>query len=348
MNEQHTHFVILAGGSGERLWPLSRKKMPKQLLSVVSNRTLLDQAIDRATLLTSRLEALWVVTTRSHEESIRRAVGDRVGHIIVEPEMRNTAAAMLYSSSLIQAYDPDATIFFLPADTFIPCSDYPLFVTSSKAALAHAYNHDTIVLFGIIPTYPATGYGYIECDTATLGTLSKVYSVKRFHEKPKRQVAEYYLSMGNMLWNSGMCVGRVATFINACADYEPGLYAEMQTYLKSGRGYDQIRALSFDHAVLEKIEKSMVLPVSFVWYDVGNMGILLSLQDAAASSVVPIQIDARNNLIYAPNKLVALVGVDDLCIVDTPDVLLITKKEQTEAIKTVLYHVKEQGNNEYL
>jgi len=340
------YFVILAGGNGERLWPLSRRCKPKQLLSVTNKKTLLEQAIERIAPLTKK-ENIWVCTTAWHEPNIRKCIGDQVGRIIIEPSSRNTAPAIIFSCFKLMAENPGARVIFLPADPFIPEKDYAKFADFIEHGIDFITHTDELLLFGVRPTYPATGYGYIEYDDTSREFAP--YKVKQFKEKPVLERAQHYIDVGNMLWNICMFGGKVAVFIDEFKRWAPELYGGMKQYLEGTGLYESVPSDSIDYAVLEKSERVSVLPVDFSWCDVGNIQVFLSLQEQAMKKEDNVLlINSSNNMISVNDKLVALVGVDDLCIVQTEDALLITKRDEAEKIKQIVTMLKAGSFDEYL
>ena len=348
-NQRPIYFCILAGGDGERLWPLSKIGTPKQLLSFGNQRTFLQQAIDRIRVLAQTQDKIWIITSEKHENAIRDCVGDEVGTILVEPKAHNTGPAILYTCLTIQHIDPDALIVFLPSDPFIPLHDNEKFAHYLQNAINFVSSHDEIALLGVKPTFPATSYGYIEFDKHHNHATTGLYKVARFREKPNRALAEKYLHQQNMLWNISMFCGPASVFINSFATLEPELFVALSAYMHGNGKYEDIRSISVDYAIIERNPHVWVLPVDFTWHDVGNIHIFLTLKkqhDRLNGEL--IEIDAKNNLVDVPNKLVALIGVQDLCIVQTEHALLITNKEHSEKVKNVVNALKEQNSKTYL
>jgi len=237
MNQMYV--VILAGGNGERLWPLSTPQHPKQLLPLVGEKTLLDLSLERATNLTQASNII-VVTCAKQETMIRAAVGTR-GQVVVEPEQKNTAPAILYTCHRILAYDQEAMVVVMPADHFI--EENQLFVQDINKAARAAKQYQRLVLLGINPTAPVTGYGYIQYYTEENAEISLV---TQFHEKPRLEIAQNYVERNDMLWNSGIVIGSIQAFMkqfNGCASL---LYNEMQGYLQGLFDYDALPSISFD------------------------------------------------------------------------------------------------------
>ncbi len=346
MNNPHVYCVILAGGSGERLWPLSRHRTPKQFLSVDNTTTLLEQTIARVRPLVTDARNIWISTTAQYVSQIQDMVGDRIGRIIVEPCARNTGPAILYSCYQLQAYDAQAQIIFLPSDAFIMQSDYGRFCGAAQQAIdSIAIAPVKIALVGVTPSYAATGYGYIEYIDDQSGGC---FPVVRFHEKPSPDVARYYLQCKNMLWNIGVVIVRADTCIGLCKKYAQELSYGMQRVMDADMDYQDLPSISFDYALLEKSDQVVVVPVDITWSDVGNLNILLALASSNTSSGQVFLNNAHDNLVYAQGKLVALVGVDDLCIVDTGDVLLVARRSQAESVKVIVAQLKQAGLSDYL
>lgn len=344
--EMHVRCVVMAGGSGTRLWPFSRESKPKQLLPMCSDATLLEQALDRITPLASK-EHIWISTTVQHEKNITDAVGKRVGRIVAEPGSRNTGPAILLSAMQIYEQDPDAIIIFLPADAFIPQRDAKKFTEFLQHAIDHAMHTDEMVLLGVQPTHPATGYGYIEFDKE--GRDQSPYLIKHFREKPSLEVAERYVEQGNYLWNISIFCAKASVFVAEFKEHAPQMFAGVDAYIKGQASYSSVVADSIDYAVMEHSKRISVLPVDFSWCDVGNIEVFLSLkQQYNTLDANFIAYDAHRNLVNVPGKLVALVGVDDLCIVEVDDALLIVKREDAENVRYIIKLLKQGGYTRHL
>jgi len=336
VSKPNVYYVILAGGSGQRLWPLSRKKRPKQLLSLGSEATLLDQAINRALMMTYE-KFVWVSTIKEHEESIKELVGARIGNISIEPGSRDTGAAILLNCFEIYERDPNAIIVFLPSDPFIPVRDYKKVAGFLERAVDFVIKQDKITLLGVEPIHPATGYGYIEYDAGD----STPYPVIKFREKPSLEVAQQYLEKGNMLWNISVFCAKASVFLQEFKAHAPQIYEDVQKYKRGEMPYSKVKAESIDYAIMEHSKQVHVLPVDFSWCDVGNIEVFLSLkQQYNTLDSNFISVDSSNNLVDVPKKLVALVGVDDLCVVETEDALLITKRNKAERVRSIVKLLK--------
>jgi mannose-1-phosphate guanylyltransferase/mannose-6-phosphate isomerase len=344
---KHVYGVVLAGGSGERLWPLSRAAMPKQLLAVGSEKSLLEQAIDRLVHIMPR-DHVFVSTTADYQAPINNVVGMNIGGILVEPGARNTGPALLLSCLRLYEKDPEALIIFVPADPFIPAEDTASFVACLQAMVEHSVVYPVISLCGIKPTYPATGFGYIAYDDAREAVLpanasqANAFPVIAFKEKPSLALAQKYVDSGMMLWNTGIFCATAQTFLAECLTHAPELFAQVSAVHNGVKKYDDVTPISIDYAVLEKSKNVAVVPATFSWCDVGNVAVFLSLQKTdTATSVVTV--DAHNNLVSAPGKTVALIGVDDLCVIETADSLLICKQSEAEKVRNVVQQLKKNG-----
>lgn len=344
--EERMNFygIVLAGGVGERLWPLSRHDHPKQFLSIDAQKTLLEQSLERLCPVILP-EHRWLVITENHQHKIDASLP--IGSLLVEPVGRNTGPAILYACLTVYQQNPDAVIIFVPADSYIPGADYDLFARYVRQALDFASQHDAIGLLGVKPTYAASSYGYIEYDQHC--TQHGLHKVMRFHEKPSEKLAASYMKMPHMLWNIGMFVGKASVFIDEYKRVMPELYEEVIAWQQGTKTYDQIINISIDYAVMERSDRIWVLPVDFSWCDVGNVEVFLAMkQKMQPKNERVIAIDAKNNLVDVPHKVVALIGVDNLCIVETADALLITKRDEAEKVRAVVQQLKKEKQNAYI
>jgi mannose-1-phosphate guanylyltransferase len=357
----HVHAVILAGGSGTRFWPASRRRRPKQLLPLAGNaeETLIAATARRIAPLVP-LERVWISTSSALVAPTLTAVpGVPASQALAEPVARNTAPCIGWASATIARTDPDAIIAVLPADHFI--GDEAAFRETLATAL-RAADEGWMATIGIVPTRAETGYGYIEVgDRVSLG----IHAAAGFVEKPNRERAEGYLRGGKHLWNGGMFFFRASVMKAAIAKHLPALAAGLDQIDAAAASGDEARALaevfpklpsiSIDHGVMEKAEKIAVVPGSFGWNDVGSWQVTWEMADKdAAGNVVPpgtIAVDAKNNLVRdltasaagKAGKRWALVGVDNLVIVETDDAVLVIPRERAQDVRAVVEALAARG-----
>lgn len=343
LKKNNLYCIILAGGDGQRLWPFSRNHLPKQLLCINNEQSMLDQAIDRIQHLV-RKEHIWICTTQQHQQKIREAVGNRVGRIVIEPSPRNTGPAILYCNLLLSMLDPNAVAIFLPADSFIPSRDIHRFAAFVEYAADSAKYSEDIVLLGIKPKYIAPGYGYIHYEL----TRQMPYKVIKFIEKPSVEYIQQ-LTGNNILWNSGVFCAKVSVFIQEFNAHAPSLCKSVLAFIQGLALYTDIAMQSFDKAILEKSTKSAIIPIDITWYDIGNIATFLSLKkEYNKGQENLIAIEANNNLVDVPRKRVALIGVNDLCVIEMDDILLIVPQSKAEMVKTMVKHFDQEKATEYL
>ena len=336
-----TFFVVLAGGSGERLWPLSSYVRPKQLLPFINGVSLLEQTVQRIQPLVKNKNHLFVVTNTDQQDAVKKMVGKQAT-VFAEPEGRNTAPAILTTCLEINEKNDDAVIVVLPSDHFIPQTEK--FVSLLWAAVAYASCYDQLVLLGVKPTSPATGYGYIQYQASHIVPGWMCFPVQKFHEKPDKEQAQAYLAKNDMLWNIGIFVGRVQVFLEQFKQHAPDLYQAVQAQRKNELEYSQIPHISMDHAVLEKSEKVVVFPADFEWHDVGTLPafLMLKAQYEKETQTRVINVDAHNNMACASKKVVAFVGVSNVCVVETEDALLVVAQDRVEAVRDISSFIKEE------
>lgn len=333
-------FVILSGGSGERLWPLSRKNKPKQLIPFMQGKSMLEQTLDRLSLLATSKEQLGIVTTDQHAALINQLVSNKYGFMIIEPAARNTAAATILSCLKLQKQNSEAVVVICPADHFI--KDDQLFMAQVEKAIEYIKKEQVIAILGVVPTYPATGYGYILPEMCDKKTEQVCYPVQAFIEKPSLTQAKMYLEQGNVYWNIGVYVAQVSVMLAEIERCSPDLYKAVVAYEQDGVNYRLIPSTSIDYALAEKSDKMVVLPCNFAWSDVGNLNSFLSHAtfESAASASLVINSGGENNSAYSRKKAVAFVGVSDLCAVETDDVILVVKKSDAESVRALVQDMR--------
>ena len=356
------HAVILTGGRGTRFWPRSRTRTPKQLLNIIGKETMLQQTFGRLTPLIPA-ERIWTVTNAEQAAALKKQVpkGSRK-RVLVEPMGRNTAVAIgLAAIQIRHMAGGDALLAVLPADHFIGQAEkYRKIVT---AALDVACEPGRMVVLGIPPTRPETGFGYVERMGEPMDSKGfPVYVVKRFTEKPALPIAVEYVASGKYHWNSGMFFWRVSTFLENLKKHLPKTHAALEKLAGSigTREYEsQIRALyksveniSVDYAVLEPATRVdgaasvFVIPAEVGWSDIGSWAAVYELLAKKAGENVFAgaghALEAAGNFLWSPTKLVAAIGVKDLVVVETPDALLICPRERAQDVAKIVKYLEEK------
>jgi mannose-1-phosphate guanylyltransferase len=359
----HVHAAILAGGSGTRFWPASRRHTPKQLLPLAGrpDEPLIAATVRRIEPLVP-LDRVWISTGTSLVDATLAALpGVSPSHVIAEPVARNTAPCIGWASATIARSDPEAIVAVLPADHFI--GNEAAFRGALGTAIRGA-EEGWITTIGIVPTRPETGYGYIEVGAAAGEGIRKV---TRFVEKPTRERAEALLAEGNYLWNGGMFFFRANVMKAAIAEHLPALAAGLDRIDEAAARGDEARVLgevfptlpsiSIDHGVMEKARRIAVVPGDFGWNDVGSWQVTweMSEKDAAGNSVPAgsVAVDARDNLVRdlttaarkAPKRW-ALLGVSDLVIVETDDAVLIVPRDRAQDVRVVVDALSKRGETD--
>jgi mannose-1-phosphate guanylyltransferase len=365
------HAVIMAGGSGTRLWPLSRAERPKQLLDVVADdsaetgaHSLLVEAFDRLRPVLPA-DRIWVCTAARYGQQVRAALPDLApDRLILEPVARDTANAVGLAAALVADADPDAELAVLSADHVIrPVERFAATLTTAYDALA--VRPDSLVTLGIRPTSPATGYGYVQRGAPT--EVPGVAEAAAFREKPDRETAESYLTSGEYLWNSGMFVWRARTVLDALAEHLPESAEGLRRIVAApaGAGRDAVLAeifptlpkISVDYAVLEPAAaepgRVLVADLDVDWLDVGSWPALAHTldTDAAGNAVrgLAVVVDGSGNIVFSddPDHLVALVGVRDSVVVHTADVTMVCPVSDAERVKQLLAAVDERYGSRF-
>lgn len=352
--------VIISGGAGSRLWPVSRQSDPKPFLKLSDGKSLLQSTFTRALNLGQPIEGVITVTNeklhfRMQDEYQQVNPAQVKCDFILEPFGRNTAPAVLAAALFAeQNYAEDEILLVLPADHLI--SDMVAFGAAVADAVEMA-KQGYLVTFGINPEYPETGYGYIEADKEQ--SIANGYVVKRFVEKPNLELATEYIQSGDYQWNSGMFCGQIKTFLNEFNLHSANVVKQVSRCLKDSnlaqlntgkvlhlnpKSFIQAENISVDYALFEKTAKAAVIPCSIGWSDIGSwLSIAQSLpQDAEGNAIIGENIlhNTRDCLVYSTNRMVATVDVHDLVIVDTPDALLVANKNQTQDVKHIFERLK--------
>ncbi len=334
--------VILAGGKGERFWPLSRLSRPKQFLSLDgSGRSLLQATADRLLTLADVWDNLWVITSSQIAQGVKEQLPELpTNNLLVELQGRDTAAAVAWTSLEIKKrYGDDALIGFFPADHWI--ADQEAFARTLSAATELAANTAAIVTLGIKPTFPSTGYGYIE-QGDKIGCFNDLpaYHVNRFTEKPDRETAENFLATGRFSWNSGMFIFRAGVVLKELHVHAPEIIEPLEQH--GPDIYPHLPKKSIDYALMEKTGLAYVLPVEFGWDDLGDWNAIERLLKKEDNPNVELAnhvgLDTQGAIVYASNSddVVVTIGLEDVVIVRDRNVTLIVKKDRTQEIKQVL------------
>lgn len=361
---KHLYAVILAGGSGTRFWPLSRHLYPKQLLRIIGEETLIQQTMRRV-LRCVAADRIVVSTTPAQVETIRYQLGEWKDmlrdNFVVEPEGRNTAPAIALAATDLLRRDPEALMLVLPADHVIQKDRRFQAAVTLGVRLAE---EGRLVTFGVLPSRPETGYGYVQPDRRKpLGSRGELtgYPVARFVEKPDAKTAARYLKSGNFYWNSGIFLWRAATILEEISRHQPQLAAAMKRIGAAWQGgdeaafqrlYRRLSPVSIDHGVMERSDHAAMIPVDFAWSDVGNWSSLeeVAARDKAGNVVTGKVVDlgSRDSILYADRRLVATIGLTDMVVVDTPDATLVCPKNRSQDVKAVVEILKRQGAPEHL
>jgi len=356
--------VVVSGGSGTRLWPVSREARPKPFMQMQDGMSLLQSTLARSAAL-PEVKDLLVVTNRDHHFQSREELENMDGALngaqvsfLLEPIGRNTTAAIAMSAFLAaERHGADTLLLVQPADHLI--ADGKAFNAAVQAAMPAAARGD-FVTFGIVPTGPETGYGYIQCMAVPQAGIAN--PVKRFVEKPDLEKAKAFLASGDYLWNSGMFCFRADAILKAVERFAPEIYAKTkESWQRTAAAskdpavfnietelFPQVPSISIDYAVMEKADNVKVVPGRFGWSDIGSWRSISELvaPDARGNRVVgeAVLVDASDNYIQGEGRIIAAVGVKDLVIVDTPDALLVGHKDKTQSVKDVVDQLRKSGH----
>ncbi|GAB4246246.1 MAG: mannose-1-phosphate guanylyltransferase [Candidatus Methylacidiphilales bacterium] len=339
------HIFVLAGGSGERFWPLSRTRLPKHLLRLFSDRTLLEETLLRLEGVTSP-DRITVLTNRSQEDEVRKLVAPMGVRVVAEPAKRDTAPAAALAHALTRVRDPEGICVLLPADHII--HNGSAFRNTLEDAATVAAGEDAIVTIGIAPTSPSEAFGYLELGPERPAGKggTRFNEVLRFVEKPDRATALSYIESGRFQWNAGMFLWRASWFQQELERLEPALAkfarefpgGDFAAYLE--REFPNLPKISVDYAIMEKTRKVIAARASFDWDDVGSWTALPNHlpQDGRGNTLrgKTAVVESSGNIVYTSSRRVALCGVNDLVVVETPDAVLVCHRDHVQQIKKVL------------
>lgn len=359
MNKNY-YAVLMAGGVGSRFWPISTTSYPKQFHDMLgTGDTLIQKTFKRLNTFIPTENILILTNERYNELVLEQLPMIQQGQVVLEPAMRNTAPCILYAALKIQKMNPDAVMIVAPSDHWI--EDEAAFAKDVTACFKKCEVEDVLCTLGIKPTFPNTGFGYIEFDKETTEDLKKV---KQFREKPNYETAKLFLEQGNFLWNAGIFMWSVRTIVNAFKIHQqdqfklfeagiPHYNTEKEsTFIQEN--YAKAENISIDYAILERSEDIYVLPASFDWNDLGTWGSLYDKldkddRDNAVVNGEVLDLDAQGNMVRLPKgKLAVIDGLKDYIIVDKEEVLLIVPKSKEQDIKMIVNKTKEHYGNEYV
>ena len=344
------YAVIMAGGIGARFWPRSKKKSPKQLLKIVGDNTMIQETVKRINGLVPK-ENILIVTNETQKPGIMEQLPEiPVENIIVEPFGRNTAACIGLASIIIQKRSSDAVTFVMPADHII--KDNEKFLETLKTAAKFSSEKNALVTIGIQPTRPETGYGYIQIDEDS--GKNNVYKVLTFAEKPNYATAVNFIKSGDFFWNSGMFIWKIDTILNEISNLMPDLFEgliQIKDQINSPdfpnkltEIYGHLKSISIDYGIMEKSDKVYLVKGIFSWSDVGSWEAVYELSDKDADGNVKVGTVytdmALDSYIYSPDKLTAVIGLDNVIVINCNNALLICKRDKAQDVKNIIDYLK--------
>jgi len=363
---KNTYICLLAGGSGTRLWPRSRKQTPKQFVPILSRQTLFQETIARAEKIVPP-ERIFVAANKDYVDDVRRQSPQIPRkNIIGEPEKKNTAMAMGTAAAYIHKRNPQAVIINLATDHQI--TNLPLYFKTLKVAARTAFEKQKIVSVGVVPTFAHTGLGYIRTGKKLYSTEgTDVYQMKGFREKPDLKTAQKFFKSGEYLWNTNNFVYPAQVLLEEFEALAPDIYKNIVKVKKAAgtfrekavlrKEFSKVRSEAIDYAIAEKTKRMVLTRGSFGWDDVGDWKSVYDLSKKDKNQNVVIQgddegeyfgINSTNNLIHFDDQLIVTVGVDNLLIVDTDDALVVCHKDKAQDIKKVVEYLKEKNKKKFL
>ncbi|MFL2983645.1 MAG: mannose-1-phosphate guanylyltransferase [Candidatus Neomarinimicrobiota bacterium] len=347
--------MILAGGSGTRFWPYSRHSRPKQLLNIVGEKSMLQMTVDRLKKI-KKITHIYIITRKNlYNQIITEIDGIDPNLVIVEPSGKNTAPAIGMMGAYFALENPDEIMGIFPADHLIV--GHKKFEKVINTSDYVAKKGDNLVTVGIKPTYASTAYGYIQYDENSEIDYFDAYHVKTFAEKPHKKLAKRFLSSGDFLWNTGMFFWRVETLMDSLKKFLPDLHDSIKLIapkLKSGMPFDDlweyIEPESIDYGLLEKALNIYVVRGDFKWNDIGSWNALYDVLNVNKEGNIikgnGRVMDGENNLVYSNNRFTAVVGIDNMIVINTEDATLVVPKDKVEDVKQLVKSLKLNGQNE--
>ncbi len=351
------YCVIMAGGSGTRFWPYSRHKHPKQLLKIVGETSMLQMTVDRLKKINT-IQEIFIVTRQDLGDIIKEEVtGIKPENIIIEPSGKNTAPCIGLSALKIAKLQKNAVMGIFPADHLIV--GHKRFAKAITSAKRIASKRNALVTIGLKPTFPSTGYGYIQYDPDSDVDHLDAYNVKVFAEKPHLSLAKKFIRSGDFLWNSGMFIWTVDIFFENVKKHMPGLFHQLEKIDKliiAGKDFkevwNEIKPESIDYGIMEKAKDAYLIKAKFEWSDLGSWNTVYDYMhktdEGNAIRGDGIVLKGKNNFIQSDNRLTAIVGLDNIVVVNTDDATLVIPKDQVENVKDLVDYIKKQKRKELL
>lgn len=352
------YAVIMAGGVGSRFWPRSKEKKPKQLLKIFGDNTMIQDTVSRLDGIVKK-ENVFIVTNKVQKAEIKNQLkGVPPENIIDEPFGKNTAAAIGLASIIVGKKDREAVTIVLPADHII--RDIEEFQKAILSAAEFAYNSKGLVTIGINPTRPETGYGYIQIEEKPIE--DNIYKVLTFAEKPNLATAVRFMESGDFMWNSGMFIWRIDVILEEISSYMPELAEGLHRIEESidsvdfektlSHVYGQLKSISIDYGIMEKSQKVFLTKGTFSWSDVGSWEEVyqLTAKDGEGNAVVGSAYcqNTNDSYIFSPKKFAAVIGVENLIVINTDDALLICRRDQAQDVKNVVDYLKMKKLSDHL
>jgi len=351
------YAVIMAGGVGSRFWPRSKKAMPKQLLKIFDNDTMIQSTVKRLKPLIKD-ENIFIITNKIQADEVKKQLNNiPEKNIIIEPFGRNTAACIGLASIIIKNIDPNAVTIVLPADHII--KEEEIFLNTLNNAAKFAYESDGLLTIGLNPTRPETGYGYIQIDEKKVS--DNIYKVLTFAEKPNYATALRFLESGDFLWNSGMFIWKVEAILSEIKNLMPDLYEGLEEIEKHIgkksfeealiRNYGMMKKISIDYGIMEKSSRVYLTKGFFTWSDVGSWEEVYQLseknQDGNSINGIVYTDSVIDSYIYSPDKAAAVIGVDNLIIINHDDTLLVCRRDKAQDVKKVVDYLLTHNLEKY-